>query len=328
MGSLFIGPARSVHSSIEQRGNMRLRSLIWLVGTVLMLVAAAAANSKDASYQYLCVGDFSCYGSAVKYSVALSQSTECSFDTFGYNGLNTGGSYSFGGTPFSVSFPITVNISIDWREQASSTAKTSEPPLQFDYEYVAINFTSSAVISNILQVQPSAVDDSQSTSSYFTLDETWQGLQRVDIFHAYQYGRRQAQPGVVYWPVMLVQLVTRNATWDEELVSTWDPTTWDALMFSCDCQLWPWFDRDDDTSCNDLRYCHLSPFYLDQQGVCSAQQTHAVPILSEASQTKFRVISGLLLLAGVCWYALLFCRGKRETLSNPMLMRAIPPNSP
>jgi hypothetical protein len=62
--------------------------------------------------------------------------------------------------------------------------------------------------------------------------------------------------------------------------------------------------------------------------VYSAQQTQAVPILSKASQTKFRVISGLLLLAGVCWYALLFCRGKRGTLSNPVLMRAIPPNAP
>jgi hypothetical protein len=290
-----------------------MRPLTWLVGSVLILagVAVVKAASNDASYQYLCVGDFSCYGSAVKYSVALSQSTECTFDTLGY----TGGSYSYFQVAYYGSFPITVNISIDWREQSSSTAESSEPPLQFDYEYVVVNFTSSAVVSNILQVQPSAVDDSQSTSSYFTL-ETWQGRQRVDIFHVYQYGRRQAQPGVVYWPVIMVQQVTRNATWDDVQVLTWDPTAWDAFTFSCDCQLRPWYD----TSCNDVRYCHLSPFYLDQHGMCSAQKTQAVPTMPKASQTKFRVLlSGLVLLAGVCWCALLFCRGKNGKISNPTM---------
>jgi hypothetical protein len=303
---------------------MRWRLLIWLVGTVLVIVSVAVvADSNDASYQYLCVGDFSCYGSAIKFSVALLQSTECSFDALGY----TGGSYSYFQVAYYESFSLTVNISIDWREQSqptsNPTAATSELPLQFDYEYVVINFTSGAVVSNLFQVQPSAVDDSQSVSSYFTLDKTTQGRQRVDIFHVYQYGRRQAQPGVVYWPVILVQQVVRNATWNEEQISTWDPTTWDAFTSSCYCQLLPWYDRDDDTSCTDVRYCHVSPFYLDQQGMCSAQQTQAAPTMPKASQTTFRVIIGLVLLAGVCWCALLFCRGKNGRTSNPTIHHSL-----
>jgi hypothetical protein len=299
-----------------------LRRLVWLVGTVLVIVAAAAAVavSSDASYQslqVLCVGDFSCYGSAVKYSVALLQSTMCSLDALGLTGYHTEGSIRIRAIPFYASFPITVNISIDWREQSQPTstltADTSERVLPFDYEYVMINFTSGAVNSNIHQVQPSAVSDSKSTSSYFTLDETWQGEQRVDIFHAYQYGRHQSQPGVVYWPVVLVQLVTRNATWDEEQVSAWDPTTWDAVRFSCHCQLRPWFDGDDDTSCNDARYCHLSPFWLDQQGMCRVHETQAVPAMPKT----FRVLTGLAMLAGVCWCAVLFSRGKRGKTCNP-----------
>jgi hypothetical protein len=293
---------------------MQWRMLIWLFGTVLAMVAvSAAADSNDGSTQYLCVGDFSCYGSAVKYSVALLQSAECSFNALGY----TSGSYFQ--VPFDSSRKLVLNISVDWRQQAppTPTTDTGERVLYFDYEYVVIDFTSSAVVSNILQVQPIAVNDSQSASSFFALHETQQDRRRVDIFHVYQDGRGQAQPGVAHWPVILVQLLSRNVSWGEEQLLTWNPTAWSPMTLSCECQRLPWSNKENDDSCKDVRYCYLSPFYVDQQGMCSVHQTKAFPNMSKASQMKFRIIGGFVLLAGACLGVLLFCHCRRGRNSNP-----------
>jgi hypothetical protein len=321
--------------------------LIWLFGSVLVTIVAVAAPAEQSeTYQYLCIGDFSCYGSAVKYSFALLQSTECSREALGFTAPSGSYSYSFFQVPFNMSLPVVVNISIDWREQipptSTPTVETTERSLlHFDYEYVAINFTSGAVVSNMLQVQPNAVNDSQSVSSYFTLDETrevffigneqvLQDRQRVDIFHAYQHGRRRAQPGVSYSPVLLVQLMAGNATgaWDQDQFLTWDPTAWEPITYNCNCQLLPWTDTRADryngisnTSCSEGDSCQVDFFYLDQQGKCSAQQTQVVPSIdkiSKESKAAIGVISGLVLLVGVCWSMLLLYRlGKHGRISNP-----------
>jgi hypothetical protein len=253
--------------------------LIWLVCTV-----GALATVSDVEQQYLCIGNFACYGPFLTFSVALLQSTECSWETFG---VPAGNMLQMS---LDKDYPATVNISIDWREQSqsTSTAETSERLSQFNYDYVVINFTANAIVSNLLQVQPSAVNDSQSLASFYSFDDTQPERQVVNIFHVYQHGQ-QFQLVVPYHPVRVVLLQAPNAT--KRNLATWEPAAWQPMTYNCKCQVLWSIDKDNDVSCNDqVQYCQQFLYYVDQQGVCTTDKpSELVPSASSSAFPTQRV---------------------------------------